>query len=291
MTDAAAAAGAGGGFVDLHMHSTASDGSRSPAEVVAAAIAAGVRAIALTDHDTIAGVPEAVAAGESLAVRVVAGCEFSTAAPWGEIHVLGYFLPLGHDGLDAFLHRCREDRVRRARLMVEGLQAWGVDVSYGDVLAEAGNAAVGRPHVARALVRRGKVGGIEEAFQQWLGRGRPAYVEKNLPAFREVADLVHSVGGLVSVAHLKDRATRASLTAFKADGLDGVEVRHPGHSPDTRDRIAALAGALGLLRTGGSDWHGEPDGEGGHAMLGSQEVPPEWLALMDQAIRERRGEA
>lgn len=247
----------------------------------------GLAAIALTDHDTIGGVPEAEAEGARMGIRVISGCEFSTAAPWGEMHVLGYFLPTGDARLEAFLERCRADRVRRGRAMVEGLQAWGLDVSFDELAAEAGGAAMGRPHLARVLVKKGKVATIDEAFYQWLGRGRPAYVEKNLPTFREVADLVHSVGGIVSAAHLKDRGTRAALTAFKAEGLDAVEARHPGHSDEARARISALAAAIGLLRTGGSDWHGEGNGEGSHAMLGSQDVPAEWLESMDRVLQER----
>jgi 3',5'-nucleoside bisphosphate phosphatase len=274
--------------IDLHMHSTASDGVLPPAGVVRRAAELGLGAIALTDHDTVNGVAEALAEGERAGVRVVSGCEFSTAAPWGEMHVLGYFLPADDPMLNAFLARCREDRVRRAREMVEGLQAWGVDVSFEHVAAEAGGAAIGRPHLARVLVRLGKVVSVEDAFREWLGRGRPAYVEKALPAFREVADLVHSVGGIVSAAHLKERATRATLTVFREDGLDALETRHPSHSGDTRARLTALAATLGLLRTGGSDWHGEENGEGGHAMLGSQDVPAEWLDTLDQSISERR---
>jgi predicted metal-dependent phosphoesterase TrpH len=270
------------------MHSTASDGILPPALVVRRAAELGLGAIALTDHDTVTGVAEAQAEGERVGVRVVSGCEFSTAAPWGEMHVLGYFLPVADPVLESFLIRCREDRVRRAREMVEGLQAWGVDVSYADLAAEAREAAIGRPHLARVLVRLGKVTSVEDAFQQWLGRGRPAYVEKVLPAFREVAELVHSAGGLVSAAHLKERGNRAALTAFKEEGLDAVETRHPGHSAEARARITTLAASLGLLRTGGSDWHGEDDGEGTHAMLGSQSVPAEWLELMDRQVAERR---
>lgn len=248
----------------------------------------GLGAIALTDHDTTAGVPEAEDEGRRRGLRVISGCEFSTSAPWGEMHVLGYFLPTDNPSLEQFLIRCRNDRVRRAQEMVEGLQAWGVDVSFEEVAAEASDAAIGRPHLARVLVKRGKVANIEDAFHQWLGRGRPAYVEKNLPSFPEVAALVHSVGGIVSAAHLKERGNRATLTAFKAEGLDAVETRHPGHSGEARARITALAEQLGLLRTGGSDWHGEEVGEGGHAMLGSQEVPAEWLASLDFAREARR---
>jgi predicted metal-dependent phosphoesterase TrpH len=163
-----------------------------------------------------------------------------------------------------------------------------VDVSFDDLAAETGEAAMGRPHLARMLVKHGKVSTVEDAFQQWLGRGRPAYVEKVLPTFREVADLVHSVDGIVSAAHLKERGTRAALTGFQAEGLDAVEIRHPGHTPETRARLTALATTLGLLVTGGSDWHGEEGIEGSHAMLGSQSVPGEWLEAMDRYRLERR---
>jgi predicted metal-dependent phosphoesterase TrpH len=270
------------------MHSTASDGVLPPAGVVRRAAQLSLAAIALTDHDTVAGVADAVAEGERVGVRVVSGCEFSTAAPWGEMHVLGYFLPFDHAPLNEFLARCRGDRVRRAKEMILGLQAWGVDVSFEDVVAEANGAAIGRPHLARVLVRLGKVASVEDAFREWLGRGRPAYIDKQLPTFREVAELVHSVGGIVSAAHLKERGTRVTLTALRDEGMDAVETRHPGHSGEVRARLTALAATLGLLRTGGSDWHGEEVGEGTHAMLGSQSVPPEWLEMMDQSVLERK---
>lgn len=259
-----------------------------PAAVVRRAAELGLRAIALTDHDTLEGIPEAQAEGERLGIRVVSACEFSTSAPWGEIHVLGYFLPPTDPTLAEFLRRCREDRVRRGRAMVEGLQAWGVDVSFEDLVEETGAAAMGRPHLARALVRLGKVTSVDDAFNQWLGRGRPAYVEKRLPTFRAVAELVHSVGGIVSAAHLKERGTRLALTAFKQEGLDAVETRHPGHNGEARARLTGLALSLDLLRTGGSDWHGDLDAESTHALMGSQEVPAEWLALIEQRLSERR---
>ncbi len=255
-----------------------------PAAVVRRAAGIGLAAIALTDHDTTAGLAEAEAEGGRLGVRVIGGCEFSTAAPWGgEMHVLGYFLPAADPALESFLRRCRDDRIRRGREMVEGLRAWGLDVSWNDLEREAGGAAVGRPHLARVLVRLGKVASIDEAFQRWLGRGRPAYVEKRLPAFAEVATLVHAAGGLVSAAHLKERGTRSVLAALQQEGLDAVETRHPSHSGDVRARLTAVADALGLLRTGGSDWHGERDGEGSHAAIGSAEVPLAWLEALDAA--------
>ncbi|HJP56984.1 MAG TPA: PHP domain-containing protein [Gemmatimonadales bacterium] len=272
---------AAGATVDLHLHSTASDGHLPPEGVVERAAAAGLAAMALTDHDTIAGVPAALEAGGRLGVRVIAGCEFSVSAPWGEMHLLGYFLPADSAELEAFLHRCRTDRIRRAQEMVSRLQALGVSVVFDDVLLAARGGALGRPHVARALVRAGAAADIHQAFDRFLGRGRPAYVDKILPALREVSELVHAVGGVVSAAHLKDRATRAVLERFRDDGLDAVEVRHPSHSPDQRARLTGLANALRLGRSGGSDWHGDAMTDGDHATIGSQQVPAEWLALLE----------
>jgi 3',5'-nucleoside bisphosphate phosphatase len=274
--------GAGPGeTIDLHVHSTASDGSLAPGGVVKRAAGAGLRAIALTDHDTLAGIPDALAAGEEYGVRVVGGCEFSAASPWGEMHVLGYFLPAESPQLNAFLEGCRADRVRRAQEMVQHLQRLGVELSFESVLQESAGGAVGRPHVARAIVRHGGAIDLGDAFDRFLGRGRPAFVEKTLPHFRIVAELVHAAGGLVSVAHLKERGTRAFIERLKGEGLDAVETRHPSHDPDRRARLTDIALQLGLLRTGGSDWHGDPEPGVTHGTIGSQFVPMEWLERLD----------
>lgn len=269
------------GTIDLHVHSTASDGSLAPEAVVKRALGAGLYAIALTDHDTLAGVPEAVAAGERQGVRVIGGCEFSAAAPWGEMHVLGYYLPANSPDLNLFLERCRADRVRRAQAMVEQLQRLGVGVSFDNVLAESAGGAVGRPHVARAIVRKGGAVDLGDAFDRYLGRGRPAFVEKTLPAFAAVVEVVHAAGGLVSVAHLKERGTRACIERLKSQGLDAVETRHPSHDPDLRARLTDVTLKLGLLRTGGSDWHGDPEPGVTHGTIGSQQVPLVWLDRLD----------
>lgn len=252
-----------------------------PGGVVKRAAGAGLRAIALTDHDTVAGIPEALAAGEQYGVRVVGGCEFSAASPWGEMHVLGYFLPAESPQLEEFLERCRADRVRRAQEMVQHLQRLGVDLSFESVLQESAGGAVGRPHVARAIVRHGGAIDLGDAFDRFLGRGRPAFVEKTLPQFRIIAELVHAVGGLVSVAHLKERGTRAFIDRLKGEGLDAVETRHPSHDPDLRARLTDITLQLGLLRTGGSDWHGDPEPGVTHGTIGSQSVPIEWLERLD----------
>jgi len=269
--------------VDLHLHSTASDGAFPPEEVVARASLAGLKAMALTDHDTLEGVPAAIAAGNRLGIRVIAGCEFSTTAPWGEMHVLGYFLPLGWAPLEEFLSHCRADRERRGADIVTRLNTLGVALKMDDVLAESRGGSVGRPHVARALLRTGMVRSVQEAFDRYIGWHRPAFVEKRLPSFAEVAELVHTAGGVLSAAHLKDRGTRNILAGLKAQGLDAVETRHPVHDPDQRARLTEIARQLGMHRSGGSDWHGDDPSLPPSGQIGGQDVPAEWLDALEAA--------
>jgi predicted metal-dependent phosphoesterase TrpH len=273
--------------IDLHCHSTASDGEYPPAEVVRRAGAASLSAMALTDHDTLAGVPEALAEGDRIGVRVIAGCEFSVKAPWGEMHLLGYFLPPQDARLETFLCETRAARVRRGEQMVERLRKLGVTIDLEDVRAAAGGGAVGRPHVARALVARGASTDISDAFDRYLGRGRPGYVAKPLPTLQRVTQLIHEVGGLAVAAHLGERGSEPQVREFRAQGLDGLEVRHPSHSSSDEIRLQKLADKLGMVVSGGSDWHG--DSEFGHhgASLGELDVPLEWLEGMER----RRGEA
>lgn len=273
-----------GPWVDFHVHSTASDGAHDPADVVRRAAALGLAAVALTDHDTLAGLPAAFAAGEEAGIRVIGGCEFSVATPWGwgELHVLGYFLTPELAPLEAFLARCRADRARRGAEMVERLRELGLTVTLDDLREEARGGAIGRPHVARALVRRGLVRDQQAAFDRYLGWGRPGFVAKRLPPFREVAELVHRAGGVVSAAHLKEHGTRAVLATLRSEGLDAVETRHPTHDPEVRARLTELARELGLARTGGSDWHGDEAGMDPSARLGGQRVPLRWLEDLER---------
>jgi 3',5'-nucleoside bisphosphate phosphatase len=214
-------------------------------------------------------------------VRVVAGCEFSVEAPWGEAHVLGYFLSADDLPLQRFLDDTRRARRERAMTMVRRLQDLGTRIDVEDVLVEAGAGAVGRPHVARALVRRGAVGGVGEAFSRFIGRGKPAFVEKPLPAFATVADLAHRAGGVVVAAHFADQGTENSVRPFVAQGMDGLEVRHPSHDKATERRLTALAKKLGLAITGGSDWHGDSAWRADRASLGGLNVPEEWLEQLE----------
>ncbi len=243
---------------------------------------AGIAVLALTDHDTVAGVPEAVRVAAELGIRVLPGCEFSAQADWGEVHLLGYFLPVDDPALEGFLTRQREARTRRAGLIVAALGRCGVAVSVDDVLREAAGGAVGRPHVARTLVRIGAVGREQEAFDRWLGFGRPAYVAKELPTIAGVADVVHRAGGLLAAAHLGMRGTDAAVSAFRAEGVDGIEVRHPSHTPATERRLSALAGRYDLARTGGTDWHGDARARETGTPLGSLTIPEDWLADLEE---------
>ena len=268
--------------VDLHCHSTASDGEYPPADVARRAQAAGLAAIALTDHDTTGGVPEATRAGEALGLRVVSGCEFSVKAPWGELHLLGYFLPPGHARLEEFLAGTRAARHRRAEQIVGHLRRLGVMIELADIVRVADGGAVGRPHVARVLVQRGVSVDMNDAFARYLGRGRPAYVEKPLPTLQQVADLVHAVGGIAVAAHLGDHGTEGQIRQFQEQGLDGLEVRHPSHSPGAERRLTGIAQRLGLAISGGSDWHGDMELGDSHAPLGGLDIPLDWLEKLEE---------
>ena len=247
----------------------------------------GLAAIALTDHDTLAGIALAQTTGNAVGVRVIPGCEFSVRAPWGEMHLLAYFLPVGDPTLEGFLAEARAARQRRGARMVEKLQQLGVAIDLEDLAYQAGAGSLGRPHVARALVDAGVVDDFEQAFDRFLGRGRPAFVEKTLPTLRQVADLVHQSGGLVLAAHLGERGQEPQLIGLMAEGLDGIEVRHPSHPKHVETRLTRLAQKFNLAVSGGSDWHGEGDTGGAHAPLGGMEVPLEWL----QELETRKAKA
>ncbi|MHB0947461.1 MAG: PHP domain-containing protein [Gemmatimonadaceae bacterium] len=270
-------------LVDLHMHSTASDGATAPADVVAEAQRVGLAAIALTDHDTLAGLAEARAAGATAGIRVIAGVELSAVEGEQETHLLGLHLA-DTDEMERRLVDLREMRHRRADAMVAKLNALGIGVTMDEVLAQAAGGAIGRPHVARAVVARGGAADLRDAFDRLLGNGRPAYVGKERLTMDDAIAMIHRAGGLAVLAHPGPTATRPRLEALKALGLDGVEVRHPSHSDEEIGRILRLTESLDLLPSGGSDWHGATDG---WRTLGSMRVPVDWLARQDALVAQR----
>jgi predicted metal-dependent phosphoesterase TrpH len=270
--------------IDLHAHSTASDGTASPTLFVETAARAGLNIVALTDHDTVAGVPEAMAAAEPLGVRVVPGVELSVMDGKEEVHLLGLHLTDVGAIADA-LADFRDGRTTRAAAIVSALNALGVPVTLDAVLAEAAGGAVGRPHVARALVNGGWASDLRDAFDRWLGAGKPAYVEKPRLEVAEGVALVHKAGGLAIWAHPGDDGRRARFERMVAAGIDGAEVRHPGHSASDQARIGALVEFFNLVPSGGSDWHGAM---GGPRVLGSVQVPSEWLERHEERLAIRR---
>lgn len=272
--------GTGGTYVDLHLHSTASDGILPAAEVVAAAARAGLSAIALTDHDTLAGVPEATAAGASLKVRIIPGVELSAYDSEQEVHLLVLHVASA-DIIEARLVEFRRTRFRRAEEMVSRLNAVGVPLGFDAVLKEAAGAAVGRPHVARALIAHHHVRDQREAFDRYLGYGKPAYVPKERITVGDAVDLAHQAGALIFWAHPGGHGRLDRIEPMVRAGLDGVEVKHPSHSADDVLRLGSIADHLRILRTGGSDWHGMKDGP---RQIGNMNVPAEWLSLQEARL-------
>lgn len=244
--------------VDLHVHSTASDGRLRPAEVVAAAVEGRLDVIALTDHDTAAGVAEAREAARDLPLRVIPGIEISTRHGDAELHVLGYHVdpaspPIVRHQEESV--RRREDRMRR---MVERLRGQGIDILYDDVVRVAGPEAeiLARPHLARALLEGRHIRTYGEAFERYLRDGASAYVTTDYPAAAEAIGTIHAAGGLAVWAHPPPELFEAEVRALAGLGLDGIECWRPGHDAEYTQLLEAAARELGLLMTGGSDWHG-----------------------------------
>ncbi len=270
---------------DLHVHSSASDGTDPPAEVMARAARAGLDVVALTDHDTVAGHAEArqVLAGSVLAGSVLAGSltllpgmELSCRLAGRSMHLLAYVFDAGQPDLAAELSRIRDDRVLRARAMVDRLADLGVDISWDQVAAIAGPAVVGRPHIARAMAASGAIASPREAFtQDWIADGGRAYVGRYALDPVRAIGLVRAAGGVAALAH--PRAGRDTLVSdeqiagLAAAGLAGLEVFHPDQSGTERAGLLALAHDLGLVATGGSDDHGSLTGH----RLGAETVDAE----------------
>ncbi len=270
---------------DLHAHSTASDGAATPTVLIECALAAGLAAVALTDHDTVAGVDEARAAGARLGVEVIAGIELSAVEAEGETHLLGLHLA-DTRRLEPSLKRLREARVARAETMLNALSTLGVPVTMEAVLIQARGGALGRPHVARALVAAGWVRDERDAFDRFLGAGRPAFVAKERLSLVDAIGFVHEAGGIAVLAHPARQGTLDYLQRLKRVGLDGVEVRHPSHTAEDEARLGTLAEHLDLLASGGSDWHGAVEGP---RVLGAITIPIEWVTRQAARARARWG--
>jgi predicted metal-dependent phosphoesterase TrpH len=288
-------------MIDLHTHSTVSDGSEPPARIVELAAAAGCSALALTDHDSLAGLDEAGRVAADLGVRLVPGCEVSCRKPSpprgaprieGSVHVLVYFVEAGDGPLQRELVKLREDRAVRNRELAARLEELGTRVTFEDVVAEAGDeAGVGRPHFARALVKAGAAEDIDDAFDRWLADGRPGYVPKARLDPPDVARLAHESGGVAVLAHpLSTGLSFPHLERMVAElaegGLDGIEAVYASYAPDQRANLRRMATRTGLVATGGSDFHGSfKPGLFVGTGRGDLNVPDEML----EALEARRG--
>jgi 3',5'-nucleoside bisphosphate phosphatase len=249
--------------IDLHTHSSVSDGTDAPGELVRKALAAGLDVVALTDHDTFDGFDEAAAEGERLGLGVVRGMELSCSRQGSSVHVLAYGADPASPELAAEMARVRDGRLGRLAGVVRKLAKLGVPVSEAEVMAQVGNSpSVGRPHIADALIEAGHVRDRQEAFDRFLADGGPAHVHRYTIEVDRGIDLVHEAGGLAVIAHPWGRGRERLLPASVLQGLvrdhelDGLEVDHQDHDSDIRRRLRALAENLGLLATGSSDYHG-----------------------------------
>jgi predicted metal-dependent phosphoesterase TrpH len=267
-------------FVDLHTHSTASDGTLPPEQVIEAAARCGLAALALTDHDTIDGVGAARQAAERVGIRVIAGVELSAFDEEREIHVLALHVS-NLDALEKRLAELRASRHVRAGKIVEKLNRLGVPLTLDEVLQQANGGSVGRPHVARALIARGAVPDFREAFMRYLGNNGSAFVAKERLSIQDAIAMAHEAGAIAIWAHPSEGGRRERLEPLVAFGLDGVEIKHPSHSGEDMKRLQALTDFFGLVPSGGSDWHGASEGP---RRLGMMNVPSEWLERQDERV-------
>jgi 3',5'-nucleoside bisphosphate phosphatase len=278
--------------IDLHTHTVHSDGTLTPRELIELAAARGLDRVAVTDHDSMEGLDEAAAAGQEFGVDVVPGIELSTIHDGEGVHILCYFMDGEHPGLRAELQRLRRDRLTRGERMVARLRELGHPITFERVQEMARGGNIIRPHVARALVEAGVIPAVKDAFtEQLIGRGGRAYVEKQALSPPAAIALVQAAKGVCVLAHPGTYREASPvpdelIQELAANGLDGIEARHPEHGPELEARYVALAERLGLVWTGSSDCHGalyDP------VRLGMRTTPPEQFERLRLRARERLG--
>lgn len=271
-------------MIDLHLHTTASDGLLAPSALIARAAAAGLTVLSITDHDTTAGLEEAGAAARASGMTLVAGIEITAVEGGQDVHVLGYFFDPADRGLSDFLRAQRADRVRRVHEIAERLRALGCAIDTRPLIAQnAGTgASVGRPHVADALVAAGHAVHRADAFDRLIGLGRPAFVPRTGASAAEVVSVIRVAGGIASLAHPGLTQRDDLLRSLAASGLAAVEARHSDHDAATEAHYRHLATQHGLAVSGGSDFHGD---SGHHAPgLGIVTLPAEDFAALQERV-------
>ncbi|WP_235857445.1 PHP domain-containing protein [Paenibacillus albiflavus] len=273
-------------MADLHTHTTASDGMNSPSMNVQLAKEAGLAAIAITDHDTVSGVEEAMKEGERIGIRVVPGIEISTVACGQDIHVLGYFIDITDEVLLSRLAEIRDTRQLRNTMMIEKLQQLGMDITLEEVtelvsdIKQDGD-TIGRPHIAQLLVKKGYVASVNEAFERLLGTGGAAYVNPPRISPQTAINWIHEAKGAAVLAHPGLYKNDELVIEIIGQGVDGIEVYHSDHSPRDEARYQQIAAQHNLIVTAGSDFHGAREGEMFHGEVGARRIS---ITVLDQLI-------
>jgi len=261
-------------FVDLHIHTSHSDGRQSPQEVVDRALELRLKAIAITDHDAVSGYEEAAAYADGKEIEVISGVELSAAKADDDIHMLGYMIRPENDKLKETLKRFRHIRAERAEKMVDKLRKLGIEVEFDEIVSAAAGAPLGRPHLAQVLIRHKAVSSYNEAFDKYLGLDGPVYVPKAKLTPVEAIELIHHAGGLAVMAHPQLTDRDEMIPELVRSGLDGLEIFHPTHSGRTRKRYRQMAKKHNLIVTGGSDSHNLT---GRYGEIGAEHVPYQYL--------------
>lgn len=269
--------------VDLHLHTTNSDGSLTPTEVVENANRLGLTTIAIADHDTTGGVDEAIAVGANLGVEVIPAVELSSKYNSRDIHILGYFIFHHNQTLQDYLRTLKNARTERAAKIVECLRSLGVDITFEEVQEEAAGASVGRPHIARVLLKKNYITSFTEAFEQYLKRGTPCFIEKFVYPPDKLISLIHEAGGVAVFAHPGLSGLDDLIPALVKMGLDGFEAYHIDHTPEMTARYIKFAHEYGLIVTGGSDCHGPISRHG--LRLGTVPIPDEVVDKLKSRVQ------
>jgi predicted metal-dependent phosphoesterase TrpH len=273
--------------IDLHVHTTASDGRYSPSEIVRIAAERGLSAIAITDHDTVDGIAEALDAARAFpGLTMVPGVEISADSTEGEIHILGYFVDFASEEMKAALEKSRNSRQVRADAMLARLGELGINVSRDRVIELAGSASLGRPHIARAMLEKGHVSSLHEAFEKYIGHGRPAYVRREKMAPEDAVRLVSGAGGLAALAHpFTAVGYKALIARLKPTGLAAIEAYYNGYNEDDIAMLVSIAKKYDLVPTGGSDYHGLE--ENAETSLGGVDIPYDTVKQLTELAQSR----
>jgi hypothetical protein len=272
---------------DLHIHSTASDGKLTPADVVREAAGRGLSFIALADHDSIDGIAPAQAAASAFpGLKVIPGVEISTDVPEGEVHILGYFIDYNDPEFNAALARFKNSRLQRGQKMVVKLEKLGIHIDWQRVMEIAGTSTIGRPHIAQAMLEKGYVTSFKQAFNEYLGHNRPAYVEREKMTTKEAVGLIIKAEGLPVLAHPLTLPDPEAMTMeLKAGGLVGIEAYYNGYTPEEISRLLTLADRYELIATGGSDYHGLDTTE---TAIGGADLPIEAVEKLIALAKKRK---